>query len=130
MKTRTDLVHRALFNLGVLPQGQNPGNEEFNLVDALVDPVIEDLIARDVCFIESVDAIEEKFFLHLGDVLAGRAAATFGMQNDQALAARMIAGEQALNEIDMKSWKHRHMRIAHPDYPVCPRVDISTLFTT
>lgn len=98
-KTRTDLVHRALYNLGVLPQGQNPGAEEYAQVNALVDSMLESLIARDICFIEDVDAIDEKHFLHLGDVLAGYAAPVFGMQNDPALAARHIKGEQDLEKI-------------------------------
>lgn len=98
-KTRQDLVYRALYNLGVLPQGQNPGSEEYASVDALVDPMVEELIAKDVCFIEDVDAIEDKYFLSLGHVLAGHAAPVFGMQADVALAARATKGEQDLEKI-------------------------------
>jgi hypothetical protein len=98
-QTRQSLVYRALRNLGVLPQGQNPSAEEYNQVDAIVDPMIEDLIGRDIVFIEDVDAIEDKYFLHLGHVLAGQCAAEFGMQADQALAARMIKGENDLQKI-------------------------------
>lgn len=98
-KTRADLVNKALKNLGVLPQGQAAGAEEFNQVDALVDPMIEDLIGRDIVFIEDVDAIEDKYFLHLGHVLAGLAQSEFGMQNDPALTARAIKGEQDLQRL-------------------------------
>jgi hypothetical protein len=127
MKTRTDLVHRALKNLGVLPQGQNPSAEEYNSVAALVDPMVEDLIARDIIFIEDVDAIEDRYFLALGHILAGQAAAEFGMQNDQALAARMIKAEQDLNEMDQNTIRYLHMRTMRTDY--YPRaVDDSTLF--
>lgn len=98
-KTRADLVYRALRNLGVLPQGQTPSAEEYNSVDALVEPMIEDLIGRDIVFIESAESIEDKYFLSLGHVLAGQAAAEFGMQNDQAIASRMIKGEQDLQTI-------------------------------
>lgn len=89
----------ALYNLGVLPQGQNPGNEEYNSVDGLVEPMIEELIAKDVCFIEDVDAIEDAYFLALANVLAGHSAPIFGMQNDPALAARMVKGEADLGRI-------------------------------
>jgi hypothetical protein len=129
MKTRQDLVHRALFNLGVLVQGQNPGAEEYNQTDALVDPMIEDLIARDVIFVEDVDAIEEKYFLHLGHILAGQAAPVFGMQNDAALAARMIKAEQDLNEIDRNSIRYTHMRTMRSDYPLAT-VEVSTSLTS
>lgn len=98
-KTRADLVNRALYNLGVLPHGQTANAEDYNSVDALVDPMLEDLIGRDVCFIEDVDATEDKYFLHLGHVLAGHAAPVFGMQSDPAIAARAIKGEQDLERI-------------------------------
>lgn len=98
-KTRVDLIHRALKNLGVLPSGMTPEIQEYNSVDDLVDCMIEDLVARDICFIEDVDAIEERFFLALGNVLAGVAAAEFGLQNDQAIAARAIKGEHDLEQM-------------------------------
>src|SRR5688572_12191209 len=98
-KTRADLVNQALYNLGVLPHGQTANAEDYNSVDGLVDPMIEDLIGRDIVFIEDVDATEDKYFLHLGHVLAGQAASVFGMQNDQAIAARMIKAEQDLQKI-------------------------------
>jgi hypothetical protein len=98
-KTRQDLVYRALYNLGVLPHGQNPGDQEYNSVDALVDPMTEDLIARDIVHIQDVDAIEEKHFIHLAAVLAGHSASVFGMQNDQALVARAQKGEKDLQTI-------------------------------
>jgi hypothetical protein len=125
MKTRQDLVYRALRNLGVLPMGQNPGAEENNSVDALIDPMIEDLIARDIVFVEDVDAIEDKYFVHLGHILAGQCAAEFGMQNDQAIAARMIKAEQDLNEIDRNSVRYTHMRTMRTDYPLAT-VSVST----
>jgi hypothetical protein len=131
MKTRTELVHRALYNLGVLPAGQNPGAEEYNLVDALVDSMIEDLIARDIIFVEDVDAIEERYFLHLGHILAGHSAPLFGMQNDPAIAARAQRAEQDLDEIDRNTVKYTHMRTMHSDYPgTHPGVDLSSLFST
>jgi hypothetical protein len=98
-KDRQELVHRALKNLGVLPQGQNPSAEEYNSVDALIEPMIEELIGRDIVFIESPEVFEDRFFLALGHVLAGQAAAEFGMQNDQAIAARMVKAEHDLEKI-------------------------------
>lgn len=80
----------------MLPQGQTPSAEEYNQVDDLVDPMIEELIAKDICFIEDVDAIEDRFFLALAHVLAGHSLSEFGMQNDPALTARAIKGERDL----------------------------------
>jgi hypothetical protein len=92
-------VHRALKNLGVLPQGQSPSAEEYNSVDALIDPMVEDLLGRDIVFLESTEVFEDRYFLALGHVLAGQAAAEFGMQNDQAIAARMVKAEHDLEKI-------------------------------
>ena len=129
MKTRTELVHRALRNLGALPQGESPDVQEFNNVDALIDPMIEDLIARNISHIRDVDAIEDHHFLALGHVLAGHALSEFGLQNDPALAARAQKGEQDLKEIDMNTVRYKHMYTMHSDYPdVRPLVNASTLF--
>lgn len=98
-KTRSDLIHRALKNLGALPQGMNPSQEEYNAIDELVDPFLEDLIARDVCFIEDVDAIEEKYFLALGNALAGVALPEFGLMDDAALVAKAQKAEKDLKQI-------------------------------
>jgi hypothetical protein len=98
-KTRTDLVHRALKNLGVLPSGQQPSAEEYDSVDDLIEPMVEDLQGRDIVFLESVEVFEDRYFLALGHVLAGQAAAEFGMQNDQAIAARMVKAEHDLEKI-------------------------------
>ena len=43
MKTRTDLIHRTLRNLGALPQGQTPSVEESDSIDDLIDPVFAQL---------------------------------------------------------------------------------------
>jgi hypothetical protein len=99
MQTRVDLVHKALKNLGVLPQGQNPGAEEYNQVNALVEPMIADLAARDIVTINSTAVFEDKHFLHLAHVLAGHSLSEFGMQNDPALTARAQRGEIDLQTI-------------------------------
>lgn len=99
MKTRQDLIYRALKNLGVLPSGQDPSDEERNSVAELIDPMVEDLIARDVYFLRDADAVPDEAFMHLGHVLASCAAAEFGMQNDQAIAARGLKAEMDLERI-------------------------------
>jgi hypothetical protein len=95
-KTRTDLVHRALKNLGVLPQGMTPETQEYNAVDELVDPMIEELIARDIYYVQDVDAIEEKIFFALGHVLAGHALPEFGLVDNPGLVAKAQRGERDL----------------------------------
>ena len=83
----------------MLPQGQNPSAEEFNQVDALVEPMIEDLAGRDIVTIGSTIIFEDKHFLHLGHILAGHAQSEFGMQNDPALTARALKAEIDIQKI-------------------------------
>ena len=45
---RTALIHRALRNLGVLPQGQSPSAEEYQSIDDLIDPMIANLVERNI----------------------------------------------------------------------------------
>jgi hypothetical protein len=130
MKTRTELVHRALRNLGALPQGQTPDAEEYNTIDALIDPMIEDLIARNIIHIVDVDAIEEKHFVHLGHILAGHALSEFGLQNDPALTARAQKAESDLDEMDHLTLRYRHMRTMRTDFPLQTVASSSTLFST
>lgn len=87
------MVYKALKNLGVLPQGQTPSAEEYNQVNALVEPMIEELAARDIVTLASTAVFEDKYFLSLAHVLAGHAQSEFGMQNDPALTGRALKGE-------------------------------------
>ena len=130
-ENRTDLIHRALRNLGALPQGASPSAEEYQSISDIVDSVIAELNARDIIYIESADNIEEEHFLPLGHILAWIAAPEFGSASDQALAALAVQGEMLLGEIDRLDvkWNGRHMRTMRSDYPTCGGiVNASTLF--
>lgn len=86
-------------NLGALPDGQVANIQDYNSVDALVDTTVEDLIARDVTFVDDVNAIEEKVFMPLGLILAWNAAPEFGQGDDPALAALAQKAEKDLLQI-------------------------------
>jgi hypothetical protein len=73
-----------------------------------------------------VDEIEEKYFLALGNVLAGVAAAEFGLQNDSAIAARAVKGEQDLKDIDQNTIRYLHQRTLRSDYPLVRTVAVTT----
>jgi hypothetical protein len=70
MKTRNELVLRALANLGALPAGQQASEEEYDQVDALVLPVVESLQARNIYFVADATAIPDEAFIELGHCLA------------------------------------------------------------
>jgi hypothetical protein len=131
MKTRTDLIHRALRNLGALPQGASPSAEEYQSISDLVDSMLAELQVRDIIYIASADQIEDEHFIPLGNILAWKAAPEFGAASDQALAALATQAEMFLSEMDRLDIKYtgRHMRTMRSDYPTgCSIVDASTLF--
>jgi hypothetical protein len=96
-KTRAELVNRALSNLGALPAGQTANTEEYNQVDALVEPVLESLQARDIYHVSDVSAIPDESFIALGHCLAWACSPEFGLHNDTSM---FTLGQQA--EIQLK----------------------------
>lgn len=110
-KTRRELVYRALKDLGVLPQGQTPSDEEYDSVDDHVDPFLEDLQERDVCFVPDVEQIDDSLFLSLGHCLAWACAAEFGSQNDVALASLAQQAEMRLKNIQSNRQTYQTLAI-------------------
>jgi hypothetical protein len=124
---RTALIHRALRNLGVLPQGQSPSAEEYQSIDDLIDPMAENLRVRNIAEIDP-DNIEDENFIPLGHVLAAVAAPEFGQQQDQAIWALK---ERA--EIDLKfmfdNLNRQPPRTMRSDYPTTCRPLTHTSWT-
>jgi hypothetical protein len=116
-KTRTDLIHRALRNLGVLPQGQSPSAQEYDSVSDLVDPMVEELFNRNIAKINSVDDLEEEFFIPLGHILAWYAAPEFGSASDPALAALSEQAEVHLKYMYDALYREQPHEM-RTDYPI------------
>ena len=75
MKTGTELIHRALRNLGALPQGQSPAAEDYQSISDLADALVAELEARDIIYIQDLDnGLEDHLFMPLAHILAWRAA--------------------------------------------------------
>jgi hypothetical protein len=99
-KTRTDLIHRTLRNLGVLPMGQSPNAEESQQIDDLIDTVLENLHARSVCLqLVDADYIDDALFLPISRVMAAEAAPEFGLANDVSIYALKERAELDLKKI-------------------------------
>lgn len=77
-KTRTELKNQALANLLVIGSGQEAEEEDAATVDALIDPLLEDLNARGIAYVPNTDEIEAALFLPLAELLANEAAPSFG----------------------------------------------------
>jgi hypothetical protein len=99
-KNRTDLIHRTLRNLGVLPQGQSPSAEESQSIDDLIDPTLAELKARQVSLVDiDSDYIDDEFFLPLGRIMAAAAAPEFGQDQNQAIWALKERAELDLKKM-------------------------------
>ncbi len=95
-KSRNDLIYQTLRNLGALPMGQDPGPEEYNQVDFLVDSVVASLREMDIYFLPDVDVIPEEAFLPLANIMAWACASNFGQQADDRLMGLAKDSERML----------------------------------
>lgn len=84
-KTRTQLIHRALAAIGALEPGEAPSTEDYNTMDNLVDPLLAQLVADDVIYIDDSNAIPVAYFVPLANLLGNVAGPDFGSPvNDEA----------------------------------------------
>lgn len=85
IKTRTQLIHRALAAIGALEPGEAPSTEDFNTMDNLVDPLIAQLSADSVVYIDNPEEIPVEYFIPLANLLGNMAGPDFGSPvNDDA----------------------------------------------
>lgn len=85
-KTRAQLIERAGINLGLVQPGEALASEDYNTLDNLVDPLIEQLNADSVIYIPDSNAVDVSVFLPLAALLANQAGPSFGTAiNDQAM---------------------------------------------
>ena len=86
-KTRDQLIDRAAVNLGLVQPGEALSSEDHDTLDNLVDPILSQLQADNIVYIDDSEAIDVSIFLPLAAVLANYAGPSFGEPiNDGALA--------------------------------------------
>ena len=88
-RSRPELVLRALSVLGVVPAGQTPEDDDYDIVDALVEPLLERLNAEKITSItdaegnitqlDDPEAIPGAQFLDVAVLLADAAKQDFGL---------------------------------------------------
>ena len=87
VKTRDQLIQRALKNIGIIEPGEAPSPEDYATVDDLIDPLIAQLAADEIIYISDPDAIELEYYLPLARLLGNAAGPDFGSAiNEQAKA--------------------------------------------
>lgn len=99
-KTRRQLIYRALASIGALEPGEAPSTEDYNTMDGLVDPLIAQLAADEIVYINDDDAIEVAYFIPLANLLANMGGPDFGSPvnddakaRDEATLRRLVAGK-------------------------------------
>lgn len=100
VKTRRDLIDKALEKLGVLQSGQSPSDEDVDRMDDFVDPVIATLAANGVAYVATSEEIPVEFYLPIASVLANAAKASFGLAGDPKLKMEADDAEDLLREIN------------------------------
>lgn len=94
----TDL--QALASIGALEPGEAPSTEDYNTMDGLVDPLISQLSADEIAYIDDDDAIDVALFIPLANLLANMGGPDFGSPvnddaklRDEATLRRLTAGK-------------------------------------
>lgn len=78
VKTRSQLIERAAKNLGIIEPGETLSAEDQETFDGLVDPLIAQLSADQITYIQDSEEIELELFLPLARLLANIAGPDFG----------------------------------------------------
>ena len=97
-KTRTQIIHRALAAIGALEPGEAPSTEDYNTMDNLFDPLIAQLMADDIIYIDDADNIPVAYFIPLANLLGNMAGPDFGSpvnddakRRDEATLKRLVS---------------------------------------
>lgn len=83
-KTRSQLIERAAKDLGIIEPGETLSAEDQETFDGLVDPLIAQLSADEIVYIQDDEAIEVQYFLPLARLLANVAGPDFGSPINEA----------------------------------------------
>lgn len=90
-KTAQDCVYRAMTEMGRLRSGEAPDSGDYADVLALHEPLIAQLSAEGVYYIDDPDNVEDAVFLTYCRLLACAAAPSFGVTATAALIGRANA---------------------------------------
>lgn len=110
MKSREDLVMRALQELGVVGAGQQASAEDAAAVNGEIGPVLSDLAARGVYNYGDPDQIEDAAFVHLAMILANSVGQQFGVPQDETVR---IYRESRLRDLTHRNPPSQPIRVQY-----------------
>jgi hypothetical protein len=99
-KTRDELIERAATDLGLVQPGEALSSEDHDTLDNLVDPLIAQLNADRIVYIQDADDINVDVFLPLASLLANQAGPAFGSPINDAALMRDHATLRRINSAD------------------------------
>jgi hypothetical protein len=84
-KTRQELIYRAAKLLSLIEPGEAPASEDYDSLDGMVDPLVEQLSEDQIYYLADPDAIPPAIFEPVARLLANMAGPDFGVPiNDDA----------------------------------------------
>src|SRR5262249_22747860 len=101
MRTRAELVNKALDVLGVTAVGQTVDADTAKIVNDDLDTVLKSLASRQLCYVPDPSQIPDEIFVQLGILLADANKNNFGLQQDELdkLNAAVLQAESQIREI-------------------------------
>lgn len=87
-KTAQQCIYRALTEMGKLYAGEAPSAGDYSIVEDLHEPLIAQLSAEGVYYIDDPEAVDEAIFIPYCRLLAVAAAPSFGVEAIATLIGR------------------------------------------
>lgn len=87
-RTRSDLILEALDKLGVIAADQTPSTEDTTRVDEVLDDILHEQAALEICDVPDENNIPSAWFLSLASIVAYECREKFGIVDADAAALR------------------------------------------
>lgn len=113
VKSRNDLISRALQVLGAVAAGQSPASEDFDLINTNLDAALAQLAAERTVYVPNPDEIDLEIFLPLATVVAGKFLEDFGLTANQTILAKIAEAEGTLKKMGSTRPTYEHQRVEY-----------------
>jgi hypothetical protein len=105
-KTTQELVYRAASEMGRHRSGDSFDAGDYQTIEDLIEPLIEQLGAEEIAYVDDIDAIEPAVFLPIARLVAVEAAPSFGSDAIQSL----LTNTRASNVDALREREHETLR--------------------
>lgn len=109
-KTRSQLIERAAKDLGIIEPGETLSAEDQETFDGLLDPLIAQLSADSIVYIQDDEAIEVEYFLPLARLLANIAGPDFGSPINEAAK---LEDEKTLRRLSASKPSYETLKVCY-----------------